>query len=230
MPEFLSTSQATQLQRIARRYKKPVKLGKPWNQRTDDELWRKVLGQIAVVGRAEPGERLQHDPKIKRQVSINCLRRFQSDAELQKHLHALFVKLRVRYVGSDWKSDRKSAAAVRNFRKLTVRDTPKKFFDRVAKCRSEDEKIAMLQRELVFFGNKSARDSLIELRLAENVMALDARIYGVLRKVGVRLSPDDIYRQIEKELIQKVAAPLGMTGALLDRVFFRNYDQILKQR
>ena len=133
-------------------------------------------------------------------------------------------------MGSDWKSDRKSAAAVRNFRKLTVRDTPKKFFDRVAKCRSEDEKIAMLQRELVFFGNKSARDSLIELRLAENVMALDARIYGVLRKVGVRLSPDDIYRQIEKELIQKVAAPLGMTGALLDRVFFRNYDQILKQR
>ena len=87
----------------------------------------------------------------------------------------------------------------------------------------------MLQQELVFFGNKSARDSLIELRLAKNVMALDARIYGVLRKVGVRLSPDDIYRQIEKELIEKVATPLGMTGAMLDRVLFKNYDRILKQ-
>jgi hypothetical protein len=136
----------------------------------------------------------------------------------------------VRYVGRNWKSDRKSAAAVKNFRKLTAGDSPRKFFDRVAKCKSEAEKIAMLQRELVFFGNKSARDSLIELRLAKNVMALDARIYGVLRKVGVRLSPDDIYRQIEKELIEKVATPLGMTGALLDRVLFKNYDQILKQR
>ena len=87
-----------------------------------------------------------------------------------------------------------------------------------------------LQKELKYYGNKGARDTLIELRLAENCMALDARIYGLLAKVGVKVSPDDIYRQIEKELIQKVATPLGMSGALLDRVLFQNYKRILEQR
>ena len=49
-------------------------------------------------------------------------------------------------------------------------------------------------------------------------------------QLGVKVSPDDIYRQIERELIQKVATPLGMSGALLDRVLFQNYDRILEQR
>jgi hypothetical protein len=61
-------------------------------------------------------------------------------------------------------------------------------------------------------------------------MALDARIYGLLAKVGVKVSPDDIYKQIERELIRKVATPLAMSGALLDRVLFQNYARILEQR
>ena len=40
-----------------------AKLGKPWNQRTDDELWIKVLGEVAAIGRAEPGETLETNPK-----------------------------------------------------------------------------------------------------------------------------------------------------------------------
>jgi hypothetical protein len=70
---------------------------------------------------------------------------------------------------------------------------------------------------------------LIELRLAEDCMALDTRIFGVLKKVGVRISPDDIYKQIERELREKVAEPLGIRTALLDRILFKKYDDILKQ-
>ena len=136
----------------------------------------------------------------------------------------------MRYVGSDWKGDRKAAAAVKNFRKLTDRNRPKTFFDQIAKRKTEEERIEVLQNELEYYGNKVARDTLIELRLAKNCMALDARIYGLLAKVGVKVSPDDIYRQIEKELIQKVATPLGMSGAMLDRVLFQNYKRILEQR
>lgn len=85
-----------------------------------------------------------------------------------------------------------------------------------------------MQRSLQYYGNKGARDTLIELGLAENCMALDTRILGVLKKVGVKVVPDDIYREIEKELIRKVATPLGISGALLDRILFQNYDRILK--
>ncbi len=60
-------------------------------------------------------------------------------------------------------------------------------------------------------------------------MALDARIFGVLKKVGVRASPDDIYLQVEKELRERVAKPLGISAALLDRILFRRYDEILRQ-
>ena len=62
---------------------------------------------------------------------------------------------------------------------------------------------------MAYFGNKGARDTLIELGLAEKCMALDVRIFGILEKVGVKVAPDDIYRQIEKELIRKVARPFG---------------------
>jgi hypothetical protein len=164
---FLSASQAAQLRKIARRYKNKVKMGKPWNQRTDDELWLKVLGQIAVVGRAEPGERLQHDPKTKRQVSIKKLQRFRTDVQLQKYLHKVFVPLKVRYVGSNWKNDKKAAAGMKNFRKVTSEGGPKQFFERIANCKTEDERIEALQGTLAFYGNKGARDTLIDLRLEE---------------------------------------------------------------
>lgn len=207
-----------------------MKLGKPWLQWTNDDLWRKVLGQIAVVGRAEPGERLQHDPKVRRRVSIQRLKRFRTDAQLQSYLHGVFAKLKVRYVGKSWRNDRKAAAAVKNFRRLTDDgNTPRKFFQQIAN-QTEQERIEALKRELAFFGDKGARDTLIELRLAKNCMALDARIYGVLKKVGVKVSPPDIFKQIERELIGKVATPLGMSGALLDRVLFQNYNRILEQK
>jgi hypothetical protein len=59
-------------------------------------------------------------------------------------------------------------------------------------------------------------------------MALDARIFGVLKKVGVRVSPDDIYRQVERELREKVAEPLGIRAALLDRILFGRYEDIVR--
>jgi len=60
-------------------------------------------------------------------------------------------------------------------------------------------------------------------------MALDARIFGVLKKVRVKVSPDAIYKQIEKELREKVAEPLNIKAALLDRILFRKYADILKR-
>jgi hypothetical protein len=227
-PQFLSLSQASQLRKVAKRFRTKAKPGKPWKKWTDEGLWLKVLGQIAVVGKAEPGERLQHDPKIGRQISIKRLSKTHSDIALQKYLHKVFVSLGVRYVGRDWRTDKKAAAGVKNFRILTEAGGPKEFFRKIAKLEAEPDRIEALQKSLKFYGDKGARDTLIELRLAENCMALDARIYGVLEGVGVKVSPDDIFRYVENELIQKVAKPLGVSGGQLDRIFFKNYDTILK--
>jgi hypothetical protein len=136
----------------------------------------------------------------------------------------------VRYVGSNWKTDWKAEASARNFEVLMKAGGPKQFFQKhIASCETEEEKIEALKRTLKGYGNKCARDTLIELRLAASCMALDTRIFGVLKKVGVRVSPDDIYKQVEKELREKVAEPLDISAALLDRILFRKYDEILKQ-
>jgi hypothetical protein len=229
MPAFLSDSQATRLRKAVKRYKGKVKLRKPWTKWTDEELLRKVLGQVVVIGRAAPGERLQHDRKIASKVSVRKLRGFRNGAALQRYLHKLFAKLKVRYVGNNWKKDWKAEASVRNFRTLMAAGGPSQFFRDVASRKSEEERIEALQKALKRYGNKGARDTLIELRLAENCMALDTRIFGVLKKVGVKVSPDDIYKQVERELREKVAEPLGIQAALLDRILFRKYDEILKQ-
>jgi hypothetical protein len=230
MPVFISDSQASRLRKVVKRYRSKVKLGKPWTKWTDDDLLRKVLAQVVVIGRSDPGKRLQYDPKIARKVSVRKLSGYPSLSVLQKYLHELFAQLGVRFsLGSTWKKDWKAAASARNFKVLMDAGGPTRFFRGIASFKSENERIAVLQKALKRYGNKSARDTLIELRLAEDSMALDTRIFGVLKKVGVKVSPDDIYKQIETELREKVAERLGIRAALLDRILFKKYKDILGQ-
>jgi hypothetical protein len=218
------------LRRVAAGYKKRVHLSTPWNRLTNDELWIRVLTQVVVIGRAEPGDRLRNDSETRASLSIRKLRTFHTDTTFQKYLHKVFVELTVRYVGRDWRTDWKAEASVHNFRVLMKEGGPKKFFEKqIASLETEQERIEMLRTTFKGYGNKCARDTLIELRLASNCMALDTRIFGVLKKVGVRVGPDDIYKQIEKELREKVAEPLGISASLLDRILFRKYDQILER-
>jgi hypothetical protein len=206
----------------------PRRLGKPWTARTEDELWRRVLSQIVVVGRAEPGYRLQHDKTISRQLTIRKLKAFKSDVVLQKHLHRIFLSIGVRFAGNSWRSDRKALAGTRNFRIIQQAGGPSRFFGAIAKLKTEKKRITALQRSLKFYGDKGSRDTLIELRLATDCMALDVRIFRILERVGLKVSPADIFEQLERELIRKVAKPLGLSGAQLDRILFGQYSKIVK--
>jgi hypothetical protein len=144
------------------------------------------------------------------------------------------VKIGTRYVSKKkgWKEDRKAKAAVCNFRALMKAGGPKKFFKRVAALPTEQERIQFLSNGETFqyYWKKGARDTLIELGLAKECMALDARILGLLEKVGVKLkrgSLDREYERIEEELIEKVAKPLNISGARLDRVLFQYNKQVV---
>ena len=230
MPIFISESQAIRLRRAVRRHRTQIKPGKPWKDWTADALWKKVLGQIVVIGRAEPGQLLQHDQRIGRRVSIKKLQRIRGNAALQRYLHEFLLGINARYVSRSggWKKDRKATAAAKNFRILLKAGGPRKLFKQIAAHKDERQRIDGLQKALSQYGNKGARDTLIELRLAEHCMALDARIFGILKKVGVRVSPEDIYLQLEKELREKVAEPLGISAAQLDRILFKKSKEIVR--
>ena len=79
-----------------------------------------------------------------------------------------------------------SSRSGKNFRTVMKAGGPRKFFEQIAKWRNEDKRIEAMQTTLKYYGNKGARDALIDLRLAHNCMALDTRIFGVLESVGVK--------------------------------------------
>jgi hypothetical protein len=209
-------------------------MGPPWNKRSEDDLWRTVLSQIVVVGNAAPGERLEREPNLAKQVSIRRLKRRHSDSALQKYLHKFLGRIATRYVSKKekrWKEDKKARAAVCNFRALMKAGGPKKFFERVAALPTEKERIQFLSDRATFqyYGTRGARVTLIELGLAKECLALDTRILGLLEKVRVEIkrgSLDRDYERIEGELIEKVAKPLNISGARLDRILFQYNKQI----
>jgi hypothetical protein len=75
------------------------------------------------------------------------------------------------------------------------------------------------------FGLSATR---IDLQLASNCMALDQRLKRILEGVGATVgdSVDKHYEEIERELIEKVAKPSGLSGGELDRMLIQNYGDI----
>jgi len=73
---------------------------------------------------------------------------------------------------------------------------------------TEPERIQFLRNKLQYYGKKGARDTLIDLGLAKECLALDARILGLLKKLGVEIKKGSLnrnYEKIECELITKVS-------------------------
>jgi hypothetical protein len=220
----LTTSQATLLRKLALRYRTAAKLPKPWNHRTADELWWKIVGEIAAQGNARAGFVIENSYEAKRQISLPRLKAFRTDSKRLQHIHWVFVTIRGRYVGKNFRRDPKSKADLRNFHTMTGKGGPKSFFRRIANESSESARIEALQ-ELAGYGPKTARDTAIELGLAKNCLALDTRLRALLGAVGAQTNRAS-YDAIEKALLTKVVRP-RLTGGQLDRILFQNYDKIL---
>jgi len=227
---MFTSAQSRLLKELVNRYKARVEPPRSWKQRTPDELWRRVLAQIIVVGNAAPGYLLERSGGAKEAVAVRRLNRYgRNRPRLQKHLHHVLRILGTRYVGKDWRRDRKSQAAAENYLILRNIGGPKRFFAGVASLGDQEKRLRFLASRLKYYGSKGARDTLIELKLATDCMALDSRIVRLVTEVGVRLprALGKDYDNIERALILEIARPCGLTGAQLDRVLFQNYDAIL---
>lgn len=224
---ILTRPQAARLRAISRRYK--PRMGKSWRHLTPDELWLKVLAQIIVVGNSAPADTLERSEAFKKELAFSRLKRLNPRRRRQV-IHSVLWAIGTRYVGENTKNA-KIDAALENFKTLDVAGGPKKFFEQLA-TRPEKERIQFLSNgnTLKYYGKKGARDTLIELGLAKNCLALDARILGLLGKVGAEIKKVSLnrnYEKIETELIEKVAKHLRLSGGQLDRILFQNYGDIV---
>ncbi len=220
----LTASQAALLRKLALRYRTAVKLPKPWNHRTADELWWKIVGEIAAQGNARAGFVIENSYEAKRQTSLSRLKAFRTDRERLQHIHWVFATVRSRYIRKNFRRDPKSKAVLRNFHRLTGRGGPKSFFRRIADERLKPARIEALQ-ELAGYGPKTAPDTAIELGLAKNCLALDTRLRALSSAVGAPTNRAS-YDAIEKALLIKVLRP-QLTGGRLDPILFQNYNEIL---
>ncbi len=204
-------------------------MGKSWRRCNENELWLKVLSQIVVAGNAAPAYVLLHSEAVRRILAYSRLKKF-SQLRRRKLIHRVLQTIGTRYVGKST-NNRKVDAALHNFAALKKEGGPKLFFKKIAAISSTSEKIEFLSETLAFYKKKGCRDTLIELRLASDCLALDQRLKRIVDCVGAKLpkSIDRHYQEIEKELIERVAQPCGLSGGELDRILFQNYGDIMVQ-
>jgi hypothetical protein len=226
MPKHILTEpQAARLRSLVRHYK--PQMGNSWKKRSEDQLWLRVLSQVVVAGNASPGYALQQSGAVREKLAFSRLKKLKAQSR-RKVIHSVLRAIGTRYVGMS-SNNRKVDAALHNFNALANAGGPKRFFKRVAAKKSTDERIAFLSEALAYYKKKGCRDTLIELCLASDCMALDQRLKRILECVGAKVprSIENDFEEIESELIARVAKPSGLSGGQLDRILFQNYGDIL---
>src|SRR5579862_1753265 len=143
-------------------------------------------------------------------------------------MHRVLKAIGTRYVGKNPRN-RKVDAALYNFKALLHAGTPQEFFKRVAAEKGTEARARYLSENLQYYKKKGCRDILIEFQLARDCVALDQRIRNILEGIGAKIygSIDQQYEQIERELLERVAKPNGLSGGELDRILFRNYADLM---
>jgi hypothetical protein len=202
-------------------------MGKSWRRRSPDELWLRVLAQIAAAGNAAPGFTLQSSLAVRERLGYLRLKKLPGRLRRQR-IHGVLRAIGTRYVGGKSQNP-KVDAALHNFEAVDKAGGPKQFLKKIAAEKGTAARIKYIATHLKYYRKKGCRDILIELRLASDCIALDQRIKNILRGVGVKIRGpiDRQYEQIEQQLLDKVAKPSGLTGGQLDRILFQNYGDIM---
>jgi hypothetical protein len=221
----LTDLQTARLRKLVALYK--PRMGKSWKRRSPDQLWLRVLSQVVVAGNAAPGYTLQYAPGVRERLGYSELKKLPPRIR-RCRIHSVLKAIGTRYVGKKPRN-RKVDAALHNFDVLVSAGGPNKFFLQVAAKKTTEAKIDFLADRLKYYKKKGCRDILIELRLASDCMALDQRLKNILIAIGGTISGsvDRQYEQIERELVERVAKPSGLSGGELDRILFQNYPDLM---
>lgn len=232
---FLDDAVIARLQELIGRYADAIDLPPAgrWSGMSDSQIWLSFVVQVSVVGSAASGDRVArgmaaHENWYESLVAMGPDQRRAS-------IHDALRSHGVRYAMEDAHACKKTAALVRNLATLIYHGGPRAYVERLARWPNERSRVDVLIREMAFIKNKGARDLLIGLGLLKDALAFDTRVLKVLESVGARLpkgvaSDPDAYARLESEIIERVCRPAGVSGAVLDRVMFQKYAEIVPKK
>jgi hypothetical protein len=232
MSNIISPAIAKRLLHAVERFRDEVHVPPPnaWTALGDAALWARVLGQIAVAGRADSGTALRRELGPDLDSWYEHLKRLP-DAGRREEIHRRLRDAGVRYVTQSAETCKKSKAAEYNFNILLSYGGPRRFFEQLSLVPVATWRISIVASEMSYIKLKGARDLLIELGLVQDAIALDSRLKAVLTRLGATL-PEDIgtnsvlYAALEHELLEKVCAPSSITGGHLDRILFSRWKSV----
>jgi hypothetical protein len=208
-----------------------------WKDRSNNELWLWLVGQVMVVGGAASNDRFQSREDLKGKLNYDILSQYNDDKELQSVINEVLRAAGVRYASSDLKKCQKSKALVHNYKFISnYQDGFKGLLQDLARMEGEQDRVAFLMQHLKFIKHKSARDFLMSMGINTHTLALDIRIQNIFRHFGIefptqaQLSGKAIYDRTEKEIIEKICMPLNIEPATFDRILYQNYNEIIGRK
>jgi thermostable 8-oxoguanine DNA glycosylase len=207
---------------------------------TDEELWQKIIGQIIVIGKDSPYEKVD-----KQKLSLKSLNKFvETQSNLPFYINSILLEASVRYVGSEkispkanWISDNFSNPKIVKNEKVVLLDNMK---DLLKENKiNEDRELEKLAREFIMkdakgFGLKSASDFLIEIGFAKTLIAFDVRVLEFINQIlkpNIPLSQRDLgpgtYLLLEESF--QSLLKVGISPSKFDRIIFQNKNKIIEK-
>jgi hypothetical protein len=234
---FLPSQTVAELKRVVKVFAAKADIPKlhAWKRLSDDEIWRRFIVQVAVVGNAESGARLARSLRARKTLALEKLVPL-SFARRRALVNKSLRDSGFRYSSQEFEKCRKTSAVTRNFDFLSAfPGGPKGYIKSLLKLPDDDARAARVAADMAYIKLKGARDLLVELGVVSNVVALDTRILNILEHAGAVIPRDirtnqDSYKQLQNELLTKICKPLGITGAALDRILFQNYKDLRPPR
>lgn len=212
--------------------KTPATLERGWRTRTNSQLWLSVVGQVCAVGGAAPWESMSQRPASLRAIGFRRLVGLTPAARANA-IHGELRAAGIRSVAQTPRDCRKTQALLKNLKLLSSHPGgPRGYIKEIAALEAGEPRLRRIVRDLAHFKPKGARNFLIDLDLAPNALAPDARVLHVLRCAGAKIPRDvlvhnDTYVAFQSAVRQRVCEPARISGIVLDRILLQNYEAIM---
>lgn len=221
------------MKEVLRRHE-PPELPRPhtWKSRSEDDIWIRVVSQIAVIGNAKPAKKLMQ-PQYRDPIQWDLVAAL-SDEDAAMAIWTVLRGIGSRYAGKSLNKCGPTKSLV--FNRNALRDFPggpKGFLKTIATLRGDSiDKINFVTLRLQRIKNKGARDFLTSgFGLVRDHIALDTRVKKCLQHIGIQLPADaatnpSTYQQVEADLGSMLCKPLGISLADLDQLLFTFASEI----
>ncbi|UNC16585.1 hypothetical protein FE249_20675 (plasmid) [Acidiphilium multivorum] len=231
--DALDTEKLDKFRRIKDKFLEDTQLpefGK-WRSMSNDNIWLRVVSQVVVVGNAAPAEKL-NNTEIQARLAFNKLTRL-CPRKAKQVLGGVLADIGTRYVSQARpETSPKVRALLRNLAFLKeFTDGPHGLVNCLANLTTSQERIDYLSKNFSYFKAKGARDFLTTgLGMATDVIALDSRVMGIVRRIvpelPAKVNNKKNYKDIETFLVTHVCQPLKMSPVAFDQLLFRNETAI----